>query len=173
MALSPEKLIRQRLNEGKRLFRSFTFGFGFLLFLNLLVLSIFVELILDQALDLGSITRLIWLNSSLIIGILVLFSFVLLPWFRKINDLYIARLMERKYPQFKDSLSTYVDFSSRKEEDYLEIQKALAKRASEVITYVDPVEIIPPKRVFYNFLILVTFFLSFLFYSFIWGRDLG
>ncbi|RME77004.1 MAG: hypothetical protein D6785_13115, partial [Planctomycetota bacterium] len=48
-----------------------------------------------------------------------------------------------------------------------------AKRASEVIAYVDPVEIIPPKRVFYNFLILVTFFLSFLFYSFIWGRDLG
>ena len=71
--------------------------------------ALFLAVVLDHAFSLTSPPRVALLAAILAITIYVLFSALLLPMVYSVSRLYVARRLERAFPHFKDSLTTFVE----------------------------------------------------------------
>jgi len=113
--MQAKTLIDTRLQQTRGQFKSYTFWLGLLCLVNFVILFVFFQILGDHILNLAMETRIVMLNVLLGGGIAILITLVLYPQLRQVNQGYIARMIEKEFPEFKESLSTYVDIVGQKD----------------------------------------------------------
>jgi len=168
--MQAKTLIDTRLQQTRGQFKSYTFWLGLLCLVNFVILFVFFQILGDHILNLAMETRIVMLNVLLGGGIAILITLVLYPQLRQVNQGYIARMIEKEFPEFKESLSTYVDIVGQKDMPD-DIKEAVSERAGDVMVEVEPSTVIPVKKVMWNLTIMMIAIGLFFAYLLFFSRD--
>ncbi len=108
-----EQLIIKTLRRGARHVRLMALLEGGLLVAIVTSGVLFLAVVLDHALSLSAAARTALLTAILATVMYFGFTSLLVPFFRSISRLYVARRVEIAFPHFRESLTTFVEMKRR------------------------------------------------------------
>ncbi|MCK4298009.1 MAG: hypothetical protein KAX80_00675 [Planctomycetes bacterium] len=158
-----EEFLNDLLRQTKRRLKLMELGAGLVIFLAALVTFLTFAVIVDHTLALAKVARwavLVALDGTVVVVLLVAVVFVL----RRLNDLYAARLIEKHYPGFRNTLISYLE--TRPLSDVpTGIKAFLEDQATERALDVQPDLVVSPRRVVVGAYALLLAILFFFFYA--------
>ena len=103
-----DRFIQKALKRAARHARLLTLAEGAIATLLFGACWLFFEIILDHSLALPTSIRMILLLLLTVLSCLLFTSLVVVPFIRSISSLYVAKRVEEAFPQFKNSLITFI-----------------------------------------------------------------
>ena len=158
-----EEFLSDLLRQTKRRLKLMELGAGLVIFLAALVTFLTFAVIVDHTLALAKVARwavLVTLDGTVVVVLLLAAVFVL----RRLNDLYAARLIEKHYPDFRNTLISYLE--TRPLSDIpAGIKAFLEEQATERALDVQPDLVVSPRRLVVGAYALLLAILFFFFYA--------
>ena len=158
-----EEFLNDLLSRTKRRVKMMELGAGLVVSLALLVVFVTLAVILDHTVALPKTARwtvLLTLNGAVALVLILAGVFVL----RRLSSLYAARLIEKNYPEFRNTLISYLE--ARDLADIpTGIKAFIEEQATENALVVNPDLVISPRRLVVGAYALVLVILAFFFYS--------
>ncbi len=162
-AVKDEEFLNDLLRRTKRRLKLMELGAGLVIFLAALVTFLTLAVIVDHTLALPKVARwavLVTLDGTVVVVLLLAAVLVL----RRLNDLYAARLIEKHYPGFRNTLISYLE--TRPLSDIpAGIKAFLEDQATERALDVQPDLVVSPRRVVVGAYALLLAILFFFFYA--------
>jgi len=159
-----EEFLREVLQRTKHRLKLMELGAGAVIFLAALVAFLTLGVILDHTLALPKLARwgiLLTLDGAVALALLLAAVFVL----RRLNDVFIARLIEKQNPDFRNTLIAYLE-ARRLPDVPAGIKDFIEEQATEKTLSIDPLLAVSPRRLVMASYALLATFLFFFFYSF-------
>ncbi|HUW99619.1 MAG TPA: hypothetical protein VMY35_01465 [Phycisphaerae bacterium] len=143
-AESPERFLRQVLESLRRAISSRSALRGGLWASAGALAAMAAVLLADAAWGFSAPARLAAYLGVLAVGTLAVGAALAAAWVRRPSLFYVAHLVERRCPELKNALVTFLEFSSRPGEDP-SLAVAVARRAARVLARRDPASLVPSE----------------------------
>jgi len=158
-----EEFLDDLLRRTRRRVKMMELGAGWVIFLALLVAFVTLAVILDHTVALPKTARwtvLLTLDAAVALVLILAGVFVL----RRLSNLYAARLIEKNYPEFRNTLISYLEARNLSDVP-AGIKAFIEEQATERALKVNPDVVISPRRLVVGAYALLLAILVFFFYS--------
>jgi len=144
MSLGPIRQHLKRLNGEISRARLMELGFNFLLYV---VIGVFVVAFLDFAIHIDVyIVRLILLTTAVFFACRRMFHVRRHPIYKKLSEMELARVFERRYPELEDSWVSSIEFEGRESEPMVQHFLSEAVKSSKSVTNESLIVLGPLKK---------------------------
>ena len=124
-----EHFIDYQLNRAQGRIKSVEVGTAMVRLITAAIAYVLAVVVLDHAIVLPSLVRLVLLLSALAAGSVFLVAAAVVPGVRRLNRFYAARTIEQATPEFQNSLINFLDLRRRPKEIPAGVMAALEERA--------------------------------------------
>ena len=158
-----EEFLSDLLRHTKRRVKLMELGAGVVTFFAALVALVTAAVVLDHTVTLPRLARwavLVALDGAVVVALVLAAGFLL----RRLSDLYAARLIERNYPQFRNTLISYLEARNLPDVP-AGIKAFIEEQATEKAVNVNPDVVVSPRRLVVGAYALLAAILVFFFYA--------